>query len=379
MSLPSQRHLFSIPDDACYMNTAYMGPLLRSAEAVGHSAVTAKTRPWIITPADFFPDVEASRALFGRIINCPADDVAIVPSVSYGIAVAAANLEVGPGKTVVVLEDQFPSNIYSWRRLINEGGGELITVARPKNGDWTPALLAEIDDRTAVVAACHCHWTDGSLVDLARIGERCRAVGAALVIDGTQSIGVLPFDVEEIQPDFLVVGTYKWLLGPYGYGLLYLAPQHQQGRPLEEDWINRADAQDFSGLVNYTDAYAPGARRFDMGGKSNFFNTPIAVDSLQQMLEWGVTEIASTLAAITGQIAARAREMGLIIPPDELRAGHLLGLRFPDGVPAGLLDRLAEARVFVSVRGDSVRVAPHMHTTPADIDRLLSVLGEALG
>src|SRR5690606_5697481 len=153
---------------------------------------------------------------------------------------------------------------------------------------------------------------------------------------------------------------YKWLMGPYSIGFLYVAPRRQDGRPLEHNWIARAGSEDFARLVDYSDEFQPGARRFDVGEGANFALRPGAVAALEQILEWGVDEIAATLSAMTDRIAQRAGALGLIASPAGRRAGHFLGLRFPGGLPQGLPERLAASNVFVSVRGDSLRVTPHL-------------------
>ncbi|HKB49188.1 MAG TPA: aminotransferase class V-fold PLP-dependent enzyme, partial [Ktedonobacterales bacterium] len=249
MILPSQRDLFEIPDDVAYLNCAYMSPLLRAARAAGEAALARKSQPWRITPHDFFADSEAARGLFAELIGADADGVALIPAASYGLAIAAANLPIREGQRILVLEDQFPSNVYVWRDLAARAGAVVETVPRPADFDWTAALLERIDERTAIVAVPHCHWTDGSLVNLVRVGERVRAVGAALVVDATQSLGAAPLSVGEVRPDFLVAATYKWLLGPYSMGFLYAAPEWRDGRPLEFNWIAREGSEDFAGLV----------------------------------------------------------------------------------------------------------------------------------
>lgn len=384
LSLPSQRHLFDIPRDVAWLNCAYMSPLMNSAVAAGDSGIRRKARPWSITPPDFFGEPEETRALFGRIVGCAGDDVSIVPSASYGIAVAAANVPVAAGQEIVVLEDQFPSNVYVWRRKAEEAGARLRTVARAEaagpNGvlDWTSALLDAIGEATAAVAVPNCLWTDGSLVDLETVGKAARRHGAALVLDLTQSAGVMPFDVGAVQPDFAVAATYKWLLGPYSLGFLYAAPRRQAGRPIEENWITRAGSEDFARLVDYQDAYEPGARRYDMGERSNFHLMPIAAAALRQILDWGVGRIAATLAARSRDIVARAAGLGFTTPPEEFRAPHFLGLRHAGGIPSTLLPALRERGVHVSVRGDSIRVTPHVYNDDEDVERLFEGLEAAL-
>ena len=278
--IPSQRHRFDLPREVAYLNCAYMSPLLLDAVEIGQRALARKARPWTIRPADFFSGPEEARALFARLIGADADGVALVPSASYGLAAAAANLPLKPGQRVLIPQDQFPSNVHIWHSRAAELGAEVVTVAPGPDGDLGAALLAAIDERTAIVACPHCRWTDGALIDLARVGAAARAVGAALVLDLTQSAGALPIDLAAVQPDFLVAATYKWLLGPYSMGFLYVAPRHRDGRPLEQTWIGREGAQDFTRLVDYQDAYRPGARRFDMGEAANFALLPVTCAAL---------------------------------------------------------------------------------------------------
>ena len=374
MVLPNQRSLFEIPDEIAYLNCSYMSPLPKASRIAGQEGVARKSRPWNITASDFFEGSETARGLFAELVGADAEGVAIVPSASYGIATAAANIPVAPGQTIVLLEDQFPSNVYPWRELAARTGATIITVARPADFDWTAALLAQIDEHTAAVAVPNCHWTDGSLIDLPTIGARTRAVGAALVVDGAQSVGAYPLSVSEIQPDFLVVVTYKWLLGPYSLGFLYVAPQWRMGRPLESNWITHENSEDFAGLVNYRDGFQPGARRYDMGQHSNFALMPAAIASLRQILAWQVEEIAATLRELTARIEGEARRIGLDPVPGERRVGHMIGLRSNKPIPADLGKRLAADGVYVSQRGASIRVSPHLYNTHEECDRLIAAL-----
>jgi selenocysteine lyase/cysteine desulfurase len=376
--IPNQRHLFDLPDDVAYLNVAYTAPLLHAAANAGRDAIQAKQNPWTVTSNDFFSSVETVRNLFAGIVGCNSDCVAIIPAVSYGIALAAKNIPIEEGQSIVVLQDQFPSNVYSWRSLATRKNAVIKTVPRPIDNDWTPALLESIEDNTAVVAVSNCHWTDGTLIDLEKIGEQCRSKGAALVVDGIQSLGAMPFSVERVQPDFLVAGTHKWLLGPYSYGFCYVDTKWHQGMGLEENWMNRADSEDFSRLVDYRDGYQKGARRFDMGESSNFILSPIAAAALRQILEWGVENIAVTLQAKTDAIADLATEIGLVVAPKHARAPHLIGISKPGGFPKELPNLLAQEKIFVSVRGESIRIAPHLYTSEKDIEQLFSALRKAI-
>jgi selenocysteine lyase/cysteine desulfurase len=377
--LPSQRALFEIPEGLTYLNCASMSPQMKSATAAGLDSVRAKAAPWTLTAADWFSGAERLRALFARVVNANADAIALVPSVSYGMAVAAANLPVRAGQTIVVIDREFPSNVYVWRQLAGACGAHVRTVAREPGATWTDAVLAAIDDGVAIVATPNCHWTDGSFIDLVRVAPAVRAVGAALVVDASQSLGAHPLDVALVQPDFLVTVGYKWLMGPYGLGYLYAAPRwSERGVPIEQSWMSRAGAEDFARLVDYSGEYRTGARRFDMGEFSQFVLAPMAEIALGQILEWGVEDVRCTLDQLTSVLAREVEAFGCVVPRAGERVAHMLGVQLPGGLPQGLASTLAAAKVYVSVRGDSIRVAPHLYNDANDVARFVSVLRAAL-
>jgi selenocysteine lyase/cysteine desulfurase len=372
--IPCQRHLFDIPDDVAYLNCAYMSPLMRPALEAGTAGLARKAHPWQITPDQFFTGSEEFRATAAQFIDCSDDCIAIVSSASYGIATAARNLPVKKGQSVLVLAEQFPSNYYPWQRRAEESGASLKVVAWPEDNDWTAAVLDSLTADVAVAALPHVQWTSGGRLDLVRIGDACRKLGAALVLDLTQSLGALPFSVREVQPDFAVAASYKWLLGPYSIGLLYVAPKWQGGTPLEENWIQRANARDFSSLILYTENYEEGARRFDMGERSNFALLPAAVRAMKQLLAWEVAQISETAGALNRQLANAAADLGFFAPAELSRAPHYLALRRKEAIPNELPEMLAREKVFVSVRGSSIRVTPHVYNTAEDCERLIACL-----
>ncbi len=376
--IPCQRHLFDIPRDVAYLNCAYMSPLSHDVVAAIDRGARMKARPWTLTIPDFYDAVDRARGLFARVVHGETEGVAIVPSASYGIETAARNLPVGPGRTVVLLADQFPSHVYPWRRKVRDEGGEVVTVAPPAGVPATEAVLAAIDDRCAVAALPNVLWTNGQIIDLAAVRRRCDEVGAALVLDLTQSAGAMVTDFTAIRPDFAAAASYKWLMGPYATGFLYAAPHRRDGEPLEEGWIIREGSRNFAGLVAYTDAYEPGATRYDMGERANFALMPGVVAALEMLLDWGVAEIEATLAARNSALSTRLAALGFAPTPDAARGPHFLGAALPEGAPSDLLARLAARNVFLSERAGSLRVTPHLWNDDEDFDRLIEALGAAL-
>lgn len=371
-AIACQRALFDIPEGVAYLDCAKMSPLSRAALEAGRRGLERKSHPWEIGAGHFFDESESVRGLFARLIGASADDVAIVPSVSYAMATVMANVPMAAGQKIVTLAEDFPSGILASRALAQRAEGRVVTVARPEEGSWTAAILDSIDGGTALVVAPHTHWVCGTMIDVEAVGRRCRSVGAALVLDTTQSTGALPLDLAAVDPDYLIATSYKWLMGPYSLGFLYVAPRHQQGRPLEEAWIVRQGAQDFRSLTQYEQGFAAGARRFDMGERANFALLPVAGAAIGQLLEWGVGNIAQTLGAMTAGIEARLGERG--VTGQEGRAPHFLSVRFPGGLPEGIEERLAAGGVHVSLRGERMRITPHLYNDEADAERLFDAL-----
>jgi len=210
------------------------------------------------------------------------------------------------------------------------------------------------------------------LFDLKAIRQAADNVGALLIIDGTQSVGALPFNVQEIRPDALVCGGYKWLMGPYSLGVAYYSETFDQGSPIEENWINRYNSEDFAGLVQYEERYQPMARRYSVGEQSNFVLVPMLKAAIEMIANWKIEAIQQYCKSITQTAVDELKEMGFQIEREPYRAHHLLGIRAPRHVRIETLtDAFKANKISVSVRGNALRVSPHVYNTSEDLEKLI--------
>jgi len=378
-SLTCQRDAFELPDDLVYLNAAYISPSARAVRAAGDAGVGRKSRPWELAWPEFFRESERARAAFAGLIGARADDVAITPSTSFGVTTAARNLPLSKGGRIVVLADQHPSNVHAWRTAAAAVGADVSPVRWPGDHDWTAAVLEQIDAATQVVALPNCHWVDGSMLDLEAIAARARSVGAAVALDLTQSLGVIPFDVARVPADFIACACYKWLLGPYSFAFLYAAPHRQTGRPLDDTPFARAAAPNPPNWgpneTPYTDDFLPGARRYDVGERANFALTPMAIAALELIQGWTPAAIGAYTRPLVEAAAARFEALGLAVPPAAARGPHMLSARLDARLDAERLRQaLAERRIFVSMRGGALRLSPHVYNTMDDMERLFEAL-----
>jgi selenocysteine lyase/cysteine desulfurase len=302
--------------------------------------------------------------------------------VSYGVATAAKLLTIARGTRVIVLENDHSSPVLEWHVRAGAQGFTVETISQPPDGDWTAALLAAIERPAAapvgLASISSVHWSDGGLIDIARVGAALKRQGAAFLVDATQSAGVLTMDVRVLDPDFVIFPTYKWLLGPYGRAFVYVAKRHQGGIPLEQTSSGRRDVR-AENQVYFTDLrYVENARRFDMGERDHFISMEMAAIGMEMIAAWGAPAIVQRLSNLTERIAEGVRGLGLGVPDRNVRAPHILSLSFKDGMPTGLVEGLVAEGVYVAPRLGRLRVSPHVYNDETDADRFIEALARRL-
>jgi selenocysteine lyase/cysteine desulfurase len=180
--------------------------------------------------------------------------------------------------------------------------------------------------------------------------------------------------VEKFKIDALICAGYKWLLGPYSLGLAYYSDKFNSGKPIEESWMNRKEASDFSKLTTYPEAYGDGAQRYNVGEFSNFVGLPMLKTALTQILEWQPDNIQAYCENLISPIYAFLEENK--IPSDEASSisSHLMGIYLPASVDiTHFMQSLKAQQIYASARGRSIRVSPHVYNTENDIEAFLGV------
>lgn len=376
-----QKALFRLPDNEHYLNCSYLSPLLKTVEEAGIKGIRGKRHPWNLKPEDFFKDADTVRQQFAKLIKAKnPEHVALMPAVSYGMATVAKNLPSKNGGDIIVAGEQFPSNVYPWMTFCKDHACSLRIIEAPTDSQnrgeiWNDRIMDAISNDTILVALGSVHWADGTRFDVEKIGSLARNYDALFVIDGTQSVGAMPFDVNVVQPDALICAGYKWMMGPYGTALGYFGEKLLNGKPLEEGWIVRKNSENFGGLVEYEEEYQTGALRFDMGERSHFINLPMMAEALKQVNQWTPEAIQAYCQNLCSETITELRDNGFQIEDEGWRGHHMFGVRLPKTISMDKLhQKLSENHVHVSLRGSSVRVSPHLYNSEDDVEKLRKTL-----
>jgi len=353
---------FPLDSDLCYLNHAAAGPWpRRTAQTVANFAQQNMLRGATDYPS--WLEVEARlRERLTRLINAAdPDDIALVKNTSEGLSIISQGLDWHSGDEIVGLAHDFCSNQMVWE-VLDQQGVKYLAVEALESPDPEGALIDAISGSTRLLAISTVHFATGYRFDLSRLAAACRAKGVLLSVDAIQSLGVVPFDLQQTPADFVVSGGHKWLLAPEGQGFFYCRPGlRDQLRLHQFGWAMRERPYDFEAE---TWQPAASARRFE-AGTPNMLGIHALEASLSVFEEVGMDFVAQRLADNIAYLDAGLRELPdiEIITPDlpKRRAG-ILTFRHHGIAGKVLHQALMRAEVICAPRAGGVRLAPHFYT-----------------
>ena len=321
----------------------------------------------------FYEHAERVRSQAARLINAKSDEVTFVKNTSEGLSLVANGLNWKTGDNVVSCNAEFPSNVLCWRQL--ESRGVQMRVVVEENGRIPiDRVVDAIDSRTRVVAISSVQYASGFRMDLATLGEHCRNKGVFLCVDAIQSQGAFPIDVRAMHIDFLAADAHKWLCGPEGIGLFYVAREIQGHlRPTILGWMSRRNPFDFD---SNDLALADNIRRYD-GGSYNLAGVYGLGGALDLLLEIGVENICARLLFLTDRLVAGLTEKGyrVVSPRHRSEASGIVAFCSDLHDHAQIQRHLqSEHRLVIAVRKGRLRASPHFYNTTREIDHLIENL-----
>jgi selenocysteine lyase/cysteine desulfurase len=368
---------FSDFSPTIYLDCAYQGPFPRATVARLQQAIELKCRPDRLEAPEYFRLPERVRGHLATLIGADPSEIALTNSATQGIGIVATGLGLEAGDEVVIASHNFPANLFTWlhlRRL-----GVRVQVVKPA-GDLirVEEVVRALTPRTRVLALDWVSYTGGSRLDLAAFGDLVHRQGGIFVVDGTQGVGALGIDVHHLPVDVLAVAAYKWLLGPYGTGFVYIRPEIQDRLELPVvNWMSVEGAEDFDALPTDEFTLPRAARIFDVGETSNFINLHGLEASLEFVERVGVMAVTEHCQRLLDLLVDGLRAIGYQLS-DSAQPEHrsaILGFQ-ADSLEATtrLHQKLRANQVAVSLRHGWIRVSPYLYNTEGDIERLLSVV-----
>ena len=313
------------------------------------------------------------RSAFAKLIGATAADIAVASSASEFIA-SIAWAVMPPAKTRIVTTDiVFPSTAYPWARVARHTGAEMLYVAAHDGVIDEEQLLAAIDDRTSVVSICHVEYSTGQRLNIQRIAQAARRVGAFLMVDASQSIGSVPLDVQGLPIDALVTTSYKWLCGPFGVGLAYIAPHRQKTLdPGITGWRSHSEVYD---LRAERCIYHNDARRFEFSTMA-YGCAGALVKSIEYLGAIGISQIMNRNLALIDRFVEGVAGLGVKVysPMSQDARSSIVSCRLRDVHSKSVIKSLAASRIVAAPRRDYFRISPHLYNTSSDVDRLVEAL-----
>jgi len=368
------REQFAVTGELVYLNHAAVAPLPKRCCEEMKTYLDELSRYGAAHYPDFsFQSLAETRVMAAEMLGAKSEQVFFVRSTSQGLGIAATGIPFSDGDNMVLVDREFPANLRPWMPLA-EKGVELRKVTQHEGRVQIDDLAEAIDEKTQAVSVSFVQFLSGFRIDLAKVAELCREVGALFVVDAIQGLGAFELDVEACGIDFLSADSHKWLLGPEGAGVGFVSDRAlERIRPAVEGWLAVERPFDFFDLEQ---PLKPWAARFEEGAY-NSAGLRGMKGSLEVLLRAGIGRIAARIIELTDHLADGLGERGYrVLSPrakDAEKSGILLASQ-EDSDADELSRRLVTEKISISVRDGKLRISPHAYNTLEEIDRLLAVV-----
>ncbi len=373
MDLLEARALFPICDEHIHFNHAGVASMsVRVRAAVEHVLQVMSEEGFAFD--DYTETLDQLRSSLAGLVGVTPDQVSITRGTAHGISLLARGLDWKDGDNVVGARLEYPANLFPW--MATRDRGVELRLVEPVDGRVTPeAVLSLVDGRTRVVALSFVEFWNGYRVDLAEIGAECRKRGVILAVDGIQGLGVLPFDLESMNADFVAAGAGKWLTGPPGVGFTAWRPELLER--IDPLLVGTGSMEDPANYFQPTFKYAGTARKFEESAIS-WLDVAAFGAAVGLLLEVGIDVIEKHVLGLARRLAEGLVERGFNIvepwprEPDE--SSGIVSFNRPGVTEVELLRDLKAAGVITRTHRDFVRLSPHFYNTEEEVDRVLEVL-----
>lgn len=374
-SLTRWRKEFPILSKSVYMISNSLGAMPRGVYGELKEFADTWATKGVIAWEDWVPMVQTTADMIGAIVNAPKGTMIMHQNVSVlqHVLISCFDFK-GKRNKVVYSELKFPTVHYNWKA--REKDGAKVVIVKSPDGVHLPTeiMLREIDETTLVVPISYVLFRSAFIQDAKAIIKRAHEVGAVVILDAYQAVGTIPVDVQELDVDFMVGGSVKWLCGGPAGGYLYCRKDLiAKYEPKSCGWFSHAKPFSFDmGPIDY----APGIMRF-MGGSPGvpgLYSTRAGYRIIQKV---GVKAIRKRSMAMTARIVERALEMGLVVntPTDpKVRAGTV-SVDFPGAEQA--CDELIRRRFIVDYRPRAgIRISPHFYNTDDECEAIMDEIAK---
>ena len=363
--------------DKSWINASAIGAMPRVAYEAAQEVIKWNTRPYKID-MDVFHEVPLKlKTCLGQLIGAPADEIILGNSATYGIHLWANGIPLKRGEEVLLVKGDFPASILSWIYLRKQG--ITVTEIEPKRGFLQPEdLIDAITGRTRILCAT---WVDsftGYKFDPKVIGDICQEHDVTYLLNVTQGLGTIPFDVSKIPVDSITSTGYKWLCGPYATGFAWMKRELIDKLEYNQTyWIAMQGDRDHTNIREYQILTGIGAAQYDVFGTANLFNFVPWIEATKLFLHHGISAIWNHNDQLVSQfisgINTAKYEIHSPLEGDERSAIILVSHKEPERNKA-IFELLKEEKIYISFREGLLRFSPHLYNTPEDIDKALKIL-----